>query len=98
MEEFELLENDKVVDVIDFGRPEVGSKNQKILQLHNKSKTWMINNIQLDITPDKDVKIQYPKQLKPDQYGEIRIDWNPKFERRLPLEISQMFTGELEIG
>ena len=95
--EFELLDNGKIIESIDFGRPDVGTKNVKILQLRNNS-IWEIVNINLDVQKDDDVNILYPKSLKPKESGYVTITWNPKFERRTPLNISQMFTGDLLIG
>jgi len=96
--DWELLENGESVSIIDFGRPETGSKNIKILQLHNKSTFWEIHNIELDITKDTDYKIDFPKSLRPNEIRDVTVSWKPKFERREPLNISQLFIGDLLIG
>lgn len=95
--ELELLDNGKIVESVDFGRPDVGSKNVKVLMLRNNS-VWEIQNIQLDIAKDDDVNILYPKSLKAKESGYVTITWSPKFERRTPLNISQLFSGDLLIG
>lgn len=95
--ELEILQNGKKIDTIDFGTPEVGSKNQVTIQLHNKSMDWPIENIKCVVT-EKDVIIDYPHRLNPNEYSNVTIYWNPEFERRTPLNITESFTGVLVIG
>ena len=83
---------------VDFGIKEVGSKNEKILYLNNGSEQWPINNIKLDLALDEDIKIDYPKFLNANETKPVIIHWNPKIERRIPLALNLIFSGDLIIG
>ena len=86
------------ISIVNFGRLEVGSKNEKILYLNNGSEQWPINNIKLDMELDQDLKIEHPVFLAPNETKSVLIYWNPKIERRTPLEQNIIFSGDLIIG
>lgn len=96
--ELELIQNGKPINAIDFGTPEVGSVNRLVLQLHNKSMNWQIVNIECSLKQSEELQIEYPLQLNPHEYANVIISWNPKFERREPLDVIESFTGQLIIG
>lgn len=96
--DLEIYDGNTIISEIDFGRPETGSNNFKTLYLKNNSELWPIHNITLTETLDDDILIEYPKQLNPKELSPIIIKWTPKFERRKPLDITQIFSGDLMIG
>ena len=96
--DLELLRDGKRVDTIDFGTPETGSKNTLVLQLRNNSAQWSIYGIECSLKQSDELKIAYPEFLRPSETADVIITWNPKFERREPLLVSETFTGQLIIG
>ena len=95
--ELKLMDNGKPVNMIDFGVSEAGLTNVRILQLHNSSKYYVIENIQLNKSEDVDYNVVYPKTLKQNETKDVIITWSPKLERRTPLNVSHVFTGDLII-
>ena len=96
--DLELLKDGKRIDTIDFGTPETGSKNTMILQLRNNNIQWHIMGIECSLKQSDELKIKYPEFLRPNETADVVISWNPKFERREPLLVSETFTGHLIIG
>jgi hypothetical protein len=96
--DLELLQNGKKIDVIDFGTPETGSKNRLVLQLRNNSPRWSIMKIECSLKQNDELRIEYPMILRPSEISDVIISWNPKFERREPLLLSETFSGQLIIG
>lgn len=85
------------VNKFNFQEVEVGSKNQGVLYLGNRSRDWPIKEITCNMD-DVECVIQYPKELKKGQIKEIYIKWTPKFDRRKELKASHLFSGRLKIG
>lgn len=85
------------VNKFNFQEVEVGSKNEAILFLGNRSPDWPIKEISCSLD-DPECAIQYPKELKKGEIKEIYIKWSPAFERRKPLKASHLFSGRLKIG
>ncbi len=96
--DLELLKDGVKTDTIDFGTPETGSKNMMVLQLRNNSAQWHIMGIECSLKNTDELTIKYPEFLRPSETADVIISWNPKFERREPLLVSETFTGHLIIG
>lgn len=85
------------INKFNFQEVGVGTKNQAIIYLGNRSPDWPIKEITCSMD-DPECVIQYPKELKKGQIREIYINWTPKFNRRKPLEANHLFSGKLKIG
>ena len=96
--DLELLKDGKRIESIDFGMPETGSINRMVLQIRNNSAQWPIYGIECSLKQSDELKIKYPEFLRPNETADVVISWNPKFERREPLLVSETFTGQLIIG
>jgi len=85
------------VNKFNFQEIQVGTKNEGILYIANRSTEWPIKEISCTLD-DPECVIQYPNELKKEQIKEIHIKWTPAFDRRKPLKASHLFSGRLKIG
>ncbi|UVF62287.1 hypothetical protein [Nitrososphaeria virus YSH_462411] len=87
----------KETSIIDLGRIPVGTSTTIIKYLKNESIRWPIMNIQLNQT-DPELDVEFPQMLKPGAVKAVKITFTPSIGRREPLNITQLFAGELYIG
>lgn len=87
----------KLTTLIDLGRIPVGNHTTIIKYLKNESKQWPIMNITLNET-DPELEVQFPEMLKPLAIKPVMITFSPSISRREPLNVNQLFVGELYIG
>lgn len=87
----------KQTTLIDLGRIPVGTETTVIKYLKNESKRWPMMNIQLNQT-DPEIDVEFPQMLKPESIKAVKITFRPSLGRREPLNITQLFAGELYIG
>lgn len=87
----------KETSIIDLGRIPVGSETTIIRYLKNESNRWPMMNIQLNET-DPELKVEFPQMIPPLGVKAVKITFNPSIGRREPLNITQLFAGELYIG
>jgi hypothetical protein len=85
------------IGIIDFGRMFVGTQKETIVYLANISNDWPIRNIRVN-EANKEIDIEYPKELKPRESVAIKIKWSPGIAQRKPLDSKYLFEGELWIG
>ena len=97
MQLFEDRELKRKAVKIDWGRPEVGSKNEVVLWLANFDKKWVLSNIQCTEN-DPDIHITHPTAIPAEGVAAVTIEWSPKIKRREPLDVTHLLTGELWIG
>ena len=83
--------------LIDLGRIPVGSETTVTKWLKNESKRWPMMNIQLNET-DTELKVEFPQMIPPLGIKAVKITFSPSIGRREPLNITQLFAGELYIG
>lgn len=82
---------------IDLGRLPVGEKTSVTVYLKNESKEWPITKIHLNES-DPEVKVDFPQILRPSEIYPLNIEFHPNINRRKPLDVKHLFTGELYIG
>jgi len=87
----------KETSLIDLGRIPVGTETTIIKYLKNESNRWPIMNIQLNQV-DPELEVEFPQMLKPKSIKAVKITFRPSIGRREPLNITQLFAGELYIG
>jgi len=87
----------KLTTSIDLGRIPVGTETTVIRYLKNNSTQWNIMNIQLNQT-DPELDVEFPQMLKPQSIKPVKLTFRPSITRREPLNIRQLFGGELWIG
>jgi hypothetical protein len=82
---------------LSVGRIPVGTETTVIRYLKNNSTQWNIMNIQLNQT-DPELDMEFPQMLKPQSIKPVKLTFRPSITRREPLNIRQLFGGELWIG
>lgn len=90
-------EGTRPINKFNFQEVEVGSNNEAVIYLGNRSPDWPIREISCNLD-DTECLIQFPKELKKGEIKEIYIKWSPKLDRRKPLLANHMFSGRLKIG
>ena len=92
----EIIEDNKIIESINFERIEVGTVLNKEYMIRNNSH-WKVENIQV-FKKDEDLNIQFPTELKGNELNKLSIQWNPKIDRRIPLTDEITITGIELIG
>lgn len=85
------------IDTIDLGRIPVGHEKIVEAYIFNMDKRWPITRIRLT-KEDPDLRVEFPKFLMAGERARIRIIFTPGLMRREPLDINDLFIGELWIG
>jgi len=82
---------------VDFKRVDVGETHQRTIYMANISPDWPIVNISRTLV-DRQLAIDFPERLSPNEISSVRITWSPSLNRREPLDIKEVFDAELWIG
>lgn len=94
---YEDLECLKPLDHIDLGRIPVGQVFEKLFYFKNHSNKWPVVNITLNET-DSEVRADYPQLVAPGDVAPVKLVFAPSLSRREPLNVTELFRGELWIG
>jgi len=82
------------ITIVDFKRKDVGETHQLTVYMTNIDKVWPIMNISTSML-DKQLDLDFPEMLSPEQVAPLIITWTPSLDRRVPLDITEVFDAEL---
>ena len=93
-----------IIETIDFGRIEAGSKKAQSVYLHNLTE-WPLKDVVVSIDdvsgppPLGNVRlVEYPKEVLGGNSGKIEIEWTTNVTALKPLMCRLNITGVLYIG